>query len=132
MSRENVERFAAAVEAFNREGIEAILAIADPEIEWTMDAGWLEDQTYKGHDGLRKLSAMFVENLDDYRWDVERVIDSGDRVAALVYQRGRAKEGGVPIEGPIGVVVEFRDGAAIRVWNYFEWRSALEAVGLRE
>jgi hypothetical protein len=39
---------------------------------------------------------------------------------------------GDPIEQPIGVVVEFSDGEAIRVWNYFEWRSALEAVGLRE
>jgi hypothetical protein len=37
---------------------------------------------------------------------------------------------GCPIEQPIGVVVEFRDAQAIRVWNYFEWRSAPEAVGL--
>ena len=89
-------------------------------------------KTYTGYDGLRKLAAMFLENFDDYRWDVERVIDAGDQVAALVWQRGRTKEGGDPSEQPIGVVVEFRDGEAIRVWNYFEWRSALDAVGLRE
>jgi ketosteroid isomerase-like protein len=132
MSQENVNRFLAAVEAFNREGIEGLLRYASSDIEWRMDAGWFEDQTYTGQEGLRKLAVMFVENFDDYRWDVDRVIDGGERVAALVWQRGRAKQGGVPIEQPIGVVVEFRDAEAIRVWNYFEWRSALEAVGLRE
>jgi len=72
---------------------------------------------------------MSNENADVIRG---AVIEAGDQVAALVWQRGRTKEGGKPIEQPIGVVVEFRDGEAIGVWNYFEWRSALKAVGLRE
>jgi ketosteroid isomerase-like protein len=96
MSQENVDRFLAAVEAFNREGMEGHLRYARPDIVWRMDAGWVEDQTYTGYDGLRKLAAMFLENFDDYRWDVERVIDAGDQVAALVWQRGRTKEGGDP------------------------------------
>ena len=132
MSQENVDVFLAAVEAFNREGMEGQLRYASRDIEWQMDEGWFEDQTYAGHDGLRALAAIFVDNFDEYRWDVDRVIDAGDKIAALVWQRGRTKEGGFLIEQPIGVVVEFRDAEAIRVWNYFEWRSALEAVGLSE
>jgi hypothetical protein len=55
MSQENVDRFLAAVEAFNREGMEGHLRYARPDIVWRMDAGWVEDQTYTGYDGLRKL-----------------------------------------------------------------------------
>ena len=54
----------------------------------------------------------------------------GDRVAARVIQSGRLD--GVTVEQPIGVLVEFKDGRCVTIWNFFEWHDALKAAGLTE
>jgi ketosteroid isomerase-like protein len=75
---------------------------------------------------------VWTENFDEYRLDLEKVIDAGDRVVALVYQRARIKRSGDLIEQQIGYDWEVRDGKGVRVQVYFSWDEALEAVGLSE
>jgi ketosteroid isomerase-like protein len=82
---------------------------------------------------MRKIASVWGENFDEYRLDLEKVIDvGGDRVAALVYQRGRIKRSSDWMEQRIGYDWEVRDGRGIRVQVYFSWEEALEAVGLSE
>jgi ketosteroid isomerase-like protein len=132
MSEENVEIVRDTLAAFNRGGVEAALDYFDPDIEWLGPPEWLEQRLYKGHDGIRKIAAVWTENFNDYRLDLEKAIDAGDRVIALVYQRGRIKGSGNEIEQPIGYDWEVRDGKGIRVQVYFSWAEALKAAGLRE
>jgi ketosteroid isomerase-like protein len=129
MSQENVEVVRATFEAFNRQGVEAALPYFDPEIEWLGPPEWLEEGLYKGHDGIRKIAAVWTENFDEFRLDLEKAIDAGDHVVALAYQRGRIKGSGDPIEQPIGYDWEVGGGKAVRVQVYFSWKEALEAVG---
>jgi ketosteroid isomerase-like protein len=132
MSQENVEVVRDTLAAFNRGGVEAALDYFDPSIEWLGPPEWLEERLYKGHDGIRKIAAVWTENFDDYRLDLERTIDAGDRVIALVYQRGRIKGSSNEIEQPIGYNWEIRNGKGVRVQVYFSWDKALEAAGLSE
>jgi ketosteroid isomerase-like protein len=132
MSQENVEIVRDTLAAFNRGGVEAALDYFDPNIEWLGPPEWLEERLYKGHDGIRKIAAVWTENFDDYRLDLEKAIDAGDRVIALVYQRGRIKGSGNEIEQPIGYDWEVLNGKGIRVQVYFSWDEALEAAGLAE
>ena len=54
MSEENVELFYEANDAFNRRDLDALLALADPEIEWFPRIAELEGgRPYRGHDGVR-------------------------------------------------------------------------------
>jgi hypothetical protein len=53
MSQENVEMFRLAVDAWNRQDIEGILAFADPEIEYVNAPGAVEPGTKRGRDGMR-------------------------------------------------------------------------------
>jgi ketosteroid isomerase-like protein len=132
VAEENVEIVRDTLAAFNRGGVEAALDYFDPDIEWLGPPEWLEQRLYKGHDGIRKIAAVWTENFNDYRLDLEKAIDAGDRVIALVYQRGRIKGSGNEIEQPIGYDWEVRDGKGIRVQVYFSWDEALEAAGLEE
>jgi ketosteroid isomerase-like protein len=131
MSR-NVEIVRATIDAFNREGVEAALVYFDPEVEWVGPPEWLEKHLYKGHDGIREIAAVWGENFDEYRLDIEEVIDAGhNHVVALVLQRGLIKGGGGPIEGRIGYDWEVRDGKGVRVQVYFSWKEALQAASVQ-
>jgi ketosteroid isomerase-like protein len=132
MSRENVELMCRTIDAFNREGVEAALVYMDPAIEWVGPPEWLEASLYKGHDGIRKIASLWDENFDEYRLDLERALDAGDHVVALVIQRGRIKGSGDQIHQRIGFDWEVRGGKGVRVRVYFSWGEALAVVGLRE
>ena len=119
MSQQNVEfvrgRLNLVVEAFNARGIDAALPYFHPELVWLA------------------LAASWGQNFDEYRLEVKRVVDlNGDRALALVYQRGRIKGTGNPMEQAIGWIVELVDGQLARVDVYFSWEAGLEAAGLRE
>jgi ketosteroid isomerase-like protein len=64
-------------------------------------------------------------NFDEYRLEPEELIDAGDEVVGLVYQRGRIKGGSDPIEQRIGYVCSVQDGKTVRVQVYFSWEEAL-------
>ncbi len=133
MSQENVEAVNRVVEAFNTRGLDAALAYVHPELAWNAPPEWLEKQVYRGREGLRELAESWGQNFDDYRLDLERVVDlGGNRALALLVQRGQIKAGGNAMELPVGWIAEVLDGQLARVDVHFSWESALEAAGLSE
>lgn len=120
-----------AIEAFNETGVEAALPYLHPEIEWVAPPEWLEDRLYKGHDGIRRLSAYWTQLFDEYRVMPQRVMDAGDgRVLLLLQQEGRIIGSGDRVESPLGYLVEIRDTLVARVEIFFSWEATLEAAGL--
>jgi ketosteroid isomerase-like protein len=132
MSQENVEIVRRIIDTFNRDGIEAALTDFDPEIEWLGPPEWLEESLYKGHDGMRKIASSWGENFEEYRLDIDRLIDLGDEVLVLLTQRGRVKGSVDTIEQPLGYEWRVVNGKTTRVQVHFSWEAALEAVGLSE
>lgn len=133
MSQENVEISSNAIAALNRDGVEGFLEYCDQDVEWITPPDWPEDPVFNGHDGVRRAIALFDEHLDDFRVEMERVVDvDQDRVVVLLYQNGRIKGTGHTLREPLGVATEFRDGKATRFRLYFSWHEALKAVGLPE
>jgi ketosteroid isomerase-like protein len=132
VSKEGVEIVHNAVAEFDRAGIEGALEYFDPGIEWVSPPEWPEDPRYHGYDGLRKLAAVWTENFEEFRLDLERAIDVGNHVIALLHQRGRIKGSSSRIEVQIAwdcVLVERR---LAWVRGYFSWEEALAAVGLEQ
>jgi ketosteroid isomerase-like protein len=120
-----------AIEAFNSEGIDAALEHVDSELEWWAPPEWLEDRLYRGHDGLRELAAFWTEHFEEYHLEPERFVDlGGDRVMALLHQRGRIRGSGDRVTQPIGYIARIRDGKLAEVHVYFSWEATLEAAGL--
>ncbi len=52
--------------------------------------------------------------------------------ATIGHLHGRGKESGARVESPIGYVIDFKNGKAVRYRDYFDPNEALQAAGLQE
>jgi uncharacterized protein len=69
---------------------------------------------------------------DDFRFEVEDLIDAGESVLLVVHETMRGKSSGVPAEHRYCQVWTFRDGRIARGTSYNSKGDALEALGMRE
>ncbi|HEX2387682.1 MAG TPA: nuclear transport factor 2 family protein [Solirubrobacterales bacterium] len=133
MSRENVERV--------RQGFDRFVATGrtDPDIAstvfvWDMSNfdGWPERQTYEGDDEVQGFLEDWTGAWDDWGLELDALLDAGDKVVALVRQRGKSKSSGMPVEMSFAMVWTFRDGRQTRMDMYSDRAEAFEAAGLSE
>jgi ketosteroid isomerase-like protein len=132
MSRENVEVVRRAVDGFNRRGLDALLELADPEIEWTTTGRYVEAGTYRGHEGVRQYLGAALAEFDDARTDADEYIDAGDHVVVASRFSGTGKRSGIPVELEMTIVYTIRDGKIVRARNFEDKAEALRAAGLTE
>ena len=132
MSQENVEiirrgyeRFAAGAGAGGT---------AAPDFVWDMSKfrGWPEQQTYEGAEGARVFLRDWLEAWDDWELEVEAFHDAGDKVVAIVRQRGQSRTSGLPVDMAFGQVWTVRGGKSARMEMYADPVQDLKAVGLSE
>jgi ketosteroid isomerase-like protein len=132
MSEENVELARRIFEALNRNDIDAAIEKLDPEVEWVPPASLPERRTFRGRDWAGMHLIELLEPFDDSRFELEDVIDAGDRTLVAVHVVGRGKTSGFEMDARFYSVLTWRSGRAIRVENIFDHAQALEAAGLRE
>ena len=80
----------------------------------------------------RSQFGVWAGTWDDWEWEIEELIDCGDRVLTVMRQSGRGKGSGVHVEQQTFFVYTLRDGQIVRATILFDRAQALEAVGLRE
>src|SRR5215213_3917575 len=117
-----------AYEAFKNGDAEALIAVADPEIEFGTSAA-APGGTYRGHPGIRRYMKE-IEGAFGDRWDaeIERVADAGaGRVILIARVFGEGKAGEA-LELHVGHVWELRDGKLLRGTVYVDPQQALAAV----
>jgi ketosteroid isomerase-like protein len=131
MSRENVDRFVEAVEAFNRGDVEAWLEQYDTQVVFEPQVAVMEG-AYVGHDGIRAFVTTIGDLYEGFQVRLQDVRDLGERVLALGTASSIGKGSGIEQEVPLAIVASFRDGRMTRFKDYGNEDQALEAVGLRE
>lgn len=130
MSRQNVETFHKAVDAYNRGDLESYLETAHLDVEWHPFTTQAEGGgAYRGHEGVRLWWSNLESNLDEFEASVDECRDLGDTVIAFGQARLRFKSG-VTLEQEIAWVVRFRDGVFIWGRTFRTRAEALEAAGL--
>ena len=117
-----------AYEAFKTFDAEALIEIADPEIEFGTSAA-APGGTYRGHTGVRRYFKEIEGAFGDH-WDAEidRIAEAGeDRVilVARIFGQGKAGE---PLDLHVAHVWELREGKLLRGTVYLDPERALEAV----
>jgi ketosteroid isomerase-like protein len=127
MSEENVEII--------RRGYGHYLATgeirAHPDLVWDVSRlGWPDQQVYSGIEGAIQFNAEWADAWDGWELEVEDYLDAGERVVAIINQRGRSKATGIPVDMRFAQVWTLREGQAIRMQMYASVDEALEAVGL--
>ena len=138
MSQENVEflegLFAGAEEMDKQALLDAlpelIAQTCDPEIEWVEDPRRADRRVYRGHEGVRESWERWLENFEEYGFELERMVDCGDKVLVFAREEGRGSLSGGTISQRIYTVYTFRDGKVVRYEEFYEEGDALEAAGL--
>ena len=133
MSQENVELVRSGYVAFRESG-RFDESISTPDFVWDMSnfQGWPEQPVYEGAEGARRFLGEWAAAWDEWELELEELYDAGDRVVAVMRQRGRSKQGGLPVDMRFAQVWSFRDGLRSRMEMYDDPAQAMRAVGLAE
>ena len=138
MSQENVEfvkgLFAAGSD-MDKEALlsalpELIAQACDPEIEWYEDPQRADGRVYRGHEGVRESWERWLENFDEWGFELERVSDHGNRLLVVAVEHGRGSVSEAEVSARNYMVLTFRAGKILRYQEFYDEGEALEAVGL--
>ena len=105
MSQENVERVRRAYRLY-QETQQPDYELLRRDVTWHTARDLPDSATYRGHDGVAELYSEWIGSFEDFRVEVEEIIDDG--------------------------VWKLLDGKAVEIREYRTRAEALEAVGLRE
>ena len=125
---EIVRRF---IDAFNRGDDDAALALTDPGIEFHTDL--IEQQTFRGHAGVRD----YRRNLDDawasWRFEENRFREAGEDQVLQLYRlilRGRGSGISVQLDG--GILWTISNSKIAGGTGFLNQGDALKAAGLSD
>jgi ketosteroid isomerase-like protein len=117
MSEENLQLVREGFVAMERGDVEALVAISDPEVEWINPEYAVEPGTRRGPEGFRKAVRATHEIFDEVKFEIEEMIEVGDRVVATGTMMARGKGSGLEVAQSFGIVFTIREGRLIR----FQW-----------
>src|SRR3954453_13582231 len=123
---DNVELVRRLWSAFEKGGIEAVLEIADPDVEWEPYGGG--GVVYRGHAGLRSYMEERHERGEETDARLYSAFAKGDAVVARGEVRIKGEQGIVTMQP--GWLYEFRDGRLVRFRGFPTQEAALRAAGL--
>ena len=138
MSEENVDAVRAWVAAINAGDADALIALADPGIDYLPYLAALsgEHGAYSGHPGLRQYVRDLAEAWDWYHVEIDDLHDLGDHVLMEGRLQARGKSSGLDVEEEMAWLHSFREGSGpgryVRLRFFPSREQALEAAGLSE
>jgi ketosteroid isomerase-like protein len=133
MSEENVIRVREGFDHFASTGRPAP-DLLSPGFVWDMSnfAGWPEQQTYEGGDEIQGFLRSWTSVWDDWRLELDEVLDAGDQVVTLARQSGVSKSTGLSVEMSFAMVWSLANEKMIRMDMYSDRAMALRTAGLSE
>ena len=87
---------------------------------------------YHGHDGVRQYWRETTSAFGEIDFEVEELIDAGDRVLAVIREREIGRTSRAPVETTHLAVFTLSDGKIIQMQVFDDRQQALEAAGLAE
>lgn len=122
---DNVELVRQLWTAFERGGLEGVLEVADPDVEWEPYGGG--GTVYRGHEGLRAYMNERRARNEEADGRLYSAFAKGDFVVARGEIRIRGEHGIVTMQP--GWLYEFRDGKLVRFRGFPTQEAALRAAG---
>jgi uncharacterized protein len=132
MSRENVELVRRCFDLFGRGEMEAVLQYVDPAIETIEGPEIPGSASYRGHAGLAEAYRHWAGQWNDFRVDLEELIDAGSDVVAITRHHGTGRASGVTVAALVAYIFTVRDGKLARMRIFNTRSEAVQAAGLPE
>jgi ketosteroid isomerase-like protein len=130
MASENVELIRRAYEDYAERGLEAIMDLLHPDVEFVEPEFIPGAEAFRGHEGAREWLRKTSDIWEEFGYELEEIAEAGDRVAVAFRMVARGKGSGVEIESHRVHVWTLRDGRAVRVEGFASRAEAWEALGL--
>ena len=133
MSQENVEIIRRMLDAWNRQDIEVILALTDPEAEYVNAPTAVEPGTRRGHDEIVAVMRKQWESLTGAVQEIDRFHDRGDEIITVGRVSRTMPGSDARISNPLLMSWRFRDGRLVRLEQLGagpDFPDALKAAGL--
>jgi ketosteroid isomerase-like protein len=86
--------------------------------------------TGRGTAGFTEVWEEWTSAFENFRIDIERTTEHGEKVLTLVTLSGRSRTGGVEVSQPAAAVWTVRDGKLTRAEFHLDRELALKAAGL--
>ena len=102
---------------------------ADDVVTTTFDADG-DEVVLHGADALRRWFRGFLEQWDDFRQEVDDLVDYGDRIYVVAHQTATGRASGARLEMPVYNVWRFRDGKVVEFHTTRHEDAARRAAGL--
>lgn len=96
--------------------------------EWHTAADLPDSDTYSGLEAVRGFHQSWATAFEEFRGDIQEVLDEGDYVVVSLRLRGRLRDSGEEVAMPEIHVWKLRDGKAVEVREYRTKEAALEAI----
>src|SRR6476659_8996959 len=110
MSEENVEIVRRLVDAWNRQDLEGIRALVDPEGEYVNAPTAIEPGTRRGHDAMVDVMRKHWEGVPGALQEIDRFHDRGDEVITESRLSRVMPGSDQRISAPLLISWKFRDG----------------------
>jgi ketosteroid isomerase-like protein len=123
---DNVELVRQLWTAFERGGIDAVLEMADPDVEWEPYGGG--GTVYRGHAGLRSYMEWRAGRNEETDARLYSAFAKGDAVVARGEVRIHGEQGVVTMQP--GWLYEFQEGKLVRFRGFPTQEAAMRAAGL--
>ncbi|HWM90277.1 MAG TPA: nuclear transport factor 2 family protein [Thermoanaerobaculia bacterium] len=108
-----VDRF---MDAYNRHDVEAMLALAHPDIQWLSVDGERISVEASGHEALRDSMTRYFASLPSAGATLEKTMSAGPYVSVVERARWKGDKG--ERSQAALAVYEIREGKVRRVWYY--------------
>jgi ketosteroid isomerase-like protein len=129
MAGNNAELIRQGYEAYAERGLDAIMDLLDPEVEFVEPQFIPGAESFRGHDGARQWFAKIADVWGELRFEPEEMAEAGDRVAVAFRIVARGKGSGLELEEHWAHVWTMRDGKAVRVEGFASRDDAWRAIG---
>src|SRR2546421_1438769 len=130
MSQDDLDVIRRWIDAWNAG--EPDFSIYHPALVYHPRADEPDPSPHIGREAFERLALGFLEAFPTAKFDVEELIDAGDRVIASTVMRGRGSVSGADVTDVYVFVYKLRDGLIVEGWEYRTRQEALNAVGLTE
>lgn len=136
MSQGNVEIVRRIYDAVARRDAAIPFELYAKDIVWDL-SHWRPAEldpmpVYTGHEGVREAWRDRLSAWGEVDFDVEELMEAGDRVVAVIRDRQVGRSSGVPVKSAHAAVWTLVDGKVTRLQVFDERQQAVEAAGLSE
>jgi ketosteroid isomerase-like protein len=129
MSKENVEFLRLGYEALERGDLDTFKELSRERLgpEFEFHHVW-DGRVFKGYEGTIEWLSDTRETWQDYKQEIEEIIDLGEHVVVVLGISAQGVGSGVPVAQQFAVVWTFDGASVVRARSFASRTDALEAA----